>query len=54
MNGFTGQALARETALASLALVRPQPEAVDVAVDEPLPPRRAFFMARRPGAGAAA
>ena len=48
MNGFTSQDLARETALASLALVRPAPVAA-----EPLPPRRAFFMARRPDAGAA-
>ena len=56
MNGFTGQDLARETALASLALVRPVPEAPDLApiAAEPLPPRRGFFMARRPDAGAAA
>lgn len=56
MNGFTSQDLARETALASLALVRPQPEADVVApvAAEPLPARRAFFMARRPDAGAAA
>ena len=57
MNGFTSQDLARETALASLALVRPvpeAPEAAEVAVAEPLPPRRAFFMARRPDAGSAA
>ncbi|PKO64194.1 MAG: [NiFe]-hydrogenase assembly, chaperone, HybE [Betaproteobacteria bacterium HGW-Betaproteobacteria-16] len=55
MNGFTSQDLARETALASLALVRPVPEAPEVApvAAEPLPPRRAFFMARRPDAGAA-
>jgi [NiFe] hydrogenase assembly HybE family chaperone len=56
MNGFTSQDLACETALASLALVRPQPEAdavVPVAA-EPMPARRAFFMARRPDAGAAA
>ncbi len=55
MNGFTSQDLARETALASLALVRPEPEApVEAPVAaEPLPPRRAFFMARRPDAGAA-
>ena len=54
MNGFTGQDLARETALASLALVRPAPaaELAPIAA-EPLPPRRAFFMARRPDAGAA-
>ena len=56
MNGFTGQDLARETALASLALVRPQAEAEAVApiATEPLPARRAFFMARRPDAGAPA
>jgi [NiFe] hydrogenase assembly HybE family chaperone len=55
MNGFTSQDLARETALASLALVRPTPEVIGVApvAAEPLPPRRAFFMARRPDAGAA-
>lgn len=55
MNGFTSQDLARETALASLALVRPPPEAAVVApvAAEPLPARRAFFMARRPDAGAA-
>jgi [NiFe] hydrogenase assembly HybE family chaperone len=55
MSGFTGQDLARETALASLALVRHPPEADGVApvAAEPLPPRRAFFMARRPDAGAA-
>lgn len=56
MNGFTGQDLARETALASLALVRPvpEPDAVPPIAAEPLPPRRAFFMARRPDAGAPA
>ncbi len=56
MNGFTSQDLARETALASLALVRPPPEADGVApvAAEPVPARRAFFMARRPDAGAAA
>jgi hypothetical protein len=55
MNGFTSQDLARETALASLALVRPPPEAdvVTPVAAEPLPARRAFFMARRPDAGAA-
>ena len=54
MNGFTSQDLARDTALASLALVRPAPaaELAPIAA-EPLPPRRAFFMARRPDAGAA-
>lgn len=56
MNGFTSQSLARETALASLALVRPQPEpdAVAPVAAEPVPPRRGFFMARRPDAGAPA
>ncbi len=55
MNGFTSQDLARDTARASLALVRPQPEAdaVPPVAAEPLPARRAFFMARRPDAGAA-
>ena len=55
MNGFTSQGLARETALASLALVRPQPEpdAVPPVAAESLPPRRGFFMARRLDAGAA-
>lgn len=49
MNGFTSQELARETALASLALVQPAPEAGAVApVAERLPARRAFFMVRRP------
>lgn len=54
MNGFTSQDLARETALASLALVRPPLEdgRVQAAAPEPLPPRRAFFMARRPVQGA--
>ncbi|MBE0586466.1 MAG: [NiFe]-hydrogenase assembly chaperone HybE [Hydrogenophaga sp.] len=56
MNGFTSQDLVRETTLASLALVRPEPETpVEAPVAaEPLPARRAFFMARRPDAGAAA
>lgn len=55
MNGFATQDLARDTAWASLALVRPQPEAdaVPPVAAEPLPARRAFFMARRPDAGAA-
>jgi [NiFe] hydrogenase assembly HybE family chaperone len=56
MNGFTSQDLARETALASLALVRPvseTPVAAPLAA-EPLPARRAFFMARRPDPGASA
>jgi [NiFe] hydrogenase assembly HybE family chaperone len=55
MNGFPSQDLARETALASLALVRPPPEADVVApiAAEPVPPRRAFFMARRPDVGTA-
>jgi [NiFe] hydrogenase assembly HybE family chaperone len=56
MNGFTSQDQARDTALASLALVRPLPEAAGVApvAVESLAPRRAFFMARRPDAGATA
>ncbi|MDO8905038.1 [NiFe]-hydrogenase assembly chaperone HybE [Hydrogenophaga sp.] len=55
MNGFPSQDLARETAMASLALVRPTRDAPEVAsiAAEPLPPRRAFFMARRPDAGTA-
>ena len=54
MNGFTSQDLARETALASLALVRPAPvpEPTRAPVAEPLPSRRAFFLARRPDTGA--
>lgn len=55
MNGFPSQDLARETALAALALVRPARDAPEVAsiAAEPLPPRRAFFTARRPDAGTA-
>ncbi|MFN3495726.1 MAG: [NiFe]-hydrogenase assembly chaperone HybE [Hydrogenophaga sp.] len=55
MNGVPSQYLARETALASLALVRPARDAPEVAsiAAEPLPPRRAFFMARGPDAGTA-
>lgn len=51
MGDFNSQAQAVETALASLALVRPEPASVVEA--EPVPPRRAFFMARRPLPGAA-
>lgn len=51
MGGFTSQAQAVETALASLALLRPEPlPAVEAA---PVPSRRAFFMARRPDPGVA-
>lgn len=46
MGDFTTQALARETALAALALTRPAP----VAAPEPMPARRAFFLGRNPGA----
>lgn len=53
MDGFATQALAVETAMASLALVRPEtaPPA-PVTAAEPVPARRAFFMARRSGPGA--
>lgn len=51
MDGFATQAQAVETALASLALVRPEP--AKVVAPEPVPARRAFFMARRTGPGAA-
>jgi [NiFe] hydrogenase assembly HybE family chaperone len=51
MGGFGSQAQAVETALASLALLRPEPvPAVEAA---PVPSRRAFFMARRPTPGVA-
>lgn len=54
MSGFNSRDQARDTALASLALVRSVPKATEVAAiaTEPLPPRRAFFMARRQDAGA--
>ncbi len=53
MDGFATQAQAVETALASLALVRPEtrPDAPTRA-EAPVPARRAFFMARRGGPGA--
>lgn len=56
MNGFPGQELARDTALASLALLRPAPHVDErpPAATEPVPARRVFFMARRPDAGASA
>ncbi|MDP2264770.1 MAG: [NiFe]-hydrogenase assembly chaperone HybE [Hydrogenophaga sp.] len=44
MNGFTSQALARETAEASLALVRAAQPVVPAT--EAVPARRAFFMGR--------
>ena len=50
MEGFATQAQAVETALASLALVRPEP--AKAVAPEPVPARRAFFMARRAGPGA--
>lgn len=50
MDGFATQAQAVETALASLALVRPAP--AKAVAPEPVPARRAFFMARRTGPGA--
>ena len=46
MNGFTSQALARETAEASLALVRAAQPVVPAAEAEAVPARRAFFMGR--------
>ena len=52
MGGFQSQAQARETAQASLALVRPAPEAAPT--PEPVPARRAFFTGRRAGPGASA
>jgi [NiFe] hydrogenase assembly HybE family chaperone len=52
MDGFATQAQAVETALASLALVRPETPPAPVQVAEPVPARRAFFMARRAGPGA--
>ena len=56
MQGFAGQDQARETALASLALLRPAPPAeVPVAAAQPIPARRAFLLARRTsGRGSAA
>lgn len=50
MGGFTSQAQAVETALASLALLRPEPQPAVAAA--PVPSRRAFFTARRPATGA--
>ena len=53
MGGFASQAQAVETALASLALLRPAPEPVEAVPEAPpVPSRRAFFMARRPVPGA--
>ena len=50
MQGFAGQDQARETALASLALLRPAPPAeIPVAAAQPIPARRAFLLARRTG-----
>ncbi|GLS16566.1 [NiFe]-hydrogenase assembly chaperone HybE [Hydrogenophaga electricum] len=60
MQDFARMDQARETALESLKLVRPAPvpaavstTAAPVTTAEPVPSRRAFFLARRPGAGAA-
>lgn len=52
MADFRSQAQARETAEAVLAQLRPapQPASPPVAVAEPVPARRSFFMARRAGA----
>lgn len=52
MGGFTSQAQAVETALASLALLRPEPTPAPVVQATPVPSRRAFFTARRPATGA--
>ena len=51
MQGFASQDQARETALASLALLRPAPPAETPApvMTEPVPARRAFLLARRTG-----
>ena len=68
MNGFSSQALARETALASLALLRPAADAPATPVTpvtppsqtnpatpaEPVPARRSFLLGGRPRQGAAA
>lgn len=52
MGGFPSQARARETAEASLALLRPAPVATPAA--EPVPARRAFFTGRRAAPGVTA
>lgn len=52
MGGFATQAQARETAEASLALLRPAPTPAPAA--EPVPARRAFFTGRRAAPGASA
>lgn len=65
MNGFTSQALALETALASLALVRPAasalpgaplapPAGVSAPLVEPVPSRRFFLTGRLQGKGGVA
>jgi [NiFe] hydrogenase assembly HybE family chaperone len=54
MGGFATQAQARETAEASLALLRPAPEPAPVPAAEPVPARRAFFTGRRGAPGAPA
>lgn len=51
MGGFSSQAQAVDTALASLALLRPEPAPLEEVA--PVPARRAFFMARRPTPGVA-
>ena len=51
MGGFSSQAQAVDTALASLALLRPEPAPGEEVA--PVPARRAFFMARRPTPGVA-
>ena len=52
MGGFATQAQARETAEASLVLLRPAPTPAPAA--EPVPARRAFFTGRRAAPGASA
>lgn len=54
MNGFADQALARETALASLALLRPVAAPLAVVQPAPVPARRAFLLGRGTGGRAAA
>jgi len=48
MAGFPSQDVARQTALESLALVRPVAPTAPPARAEPVPARRAFLLGRRP------
>jgi [NiFe] hydrogenase assembly HybE family chaperone len=52
MGGFQSQEQARETALASLSLLRPEPPPAPAA--QAVPARRAFFTGRRSAPGASA